>query len=362
MAVINGTPDSDHIIGTPEDDIIEGLGGDDTLEGRDGNDTLRGGDGGDTLWGEGGDDILEGGNGGDTLHGGIGNDTLAGGPGADTMHGDAGDDILEGGDGNDTMRGGDGSDTLKGGNGTDAVHGGAGNDQLIASGDTGVDKIDYLYGEEDNDTITIIADDIPDGSTIHASGGAGSDTIIVQGEGYTITDNNEGGTDGTMTVTDGNKTFYVDYSSAESKEEVICFAEGTLIDTPAGEVPVEQLRIGDPILTAEGKTVPVRWIGHQTLVKSHLAWRMQPVRIEAGALGGGLPHSDLTVTASHGMVLDGLVINASALVNSDSIRFVPLAELAEQFRVFHVETEEHNVILANGSPSETYIDYVDRQA
>ena len=141
-----------------------------------------------------------------------------------------------------------------------------------------------------------------------------------------------------------------------------CFAEGTLIATPAGEVAVETLKIGAMVTTAEGCDVPVKWLGQQTRHKLFSGTHMQPVRIHAGALGDGLPHSDLTVTADHGMILDGHVINASALVNGTTIDWVPMAELPDTFTVYHVETQAHDVILANGAAAETFIDYADRRA
>ncbi len=141
-----------------------------------------------------------------------------------------------------------------------------------------------------------------------------------------------------------------------------CFAAGTGIRTLDGDRPVETLRIGDTILTAEGGPVAVKWIGHSTYRAVLAGAKAQPVRIRAGALGAGLPERDLTVTADHGMILDGLVINASALVNGSSIAFVPLAELSEPLTVYHVETEAHDVILANGAPAESFIDYVGRAA
>jgi hypothetical protein len=98
--------------------------------------------------------------------------------------------------------------------------------------------------------------------------------------------------------------------------------------------------------------------------------RLTPVCITAGTLGN---HSDLYVTADHGMIVslsnsevvgdplkDGLVINAGALVNGDTVRFVPVSEMPAQFTYYHVETEEHDVILANGAPSETFIDVAGR--
>ncbi|WP_050529109.1 Hint domain-containing protein [Pseudaestuariivita atlantica] len=141
-----------------------------------------------------------------------------------------------------------------------------------------------------------------------------------------------------------------------------CFAAGTLIATPDGEIAVETLSIGDLVIDQHGNTVPVKWIGRQTVHKLFSGQRMQPVRFRAGALGHGLPHSDLVVTGDHGMMLDGLVINASALVNGNTIDWVPMAELPDQNTYYHVETENHDVILANGAPAETFIDYADRAA
>ncbi|OBX36120.1 hypothetical protein A8U91_00456 [Halomonas elongata] len=68
------------------------------------------------------------------------------------------------------------------------------------------------------------------------------------------------------------------------------------------------------------------------------------------------------VTAGHGLVVDGLVINAAALVNGGSIDYMPWDELGELVTYYHIETEKHEVILANGIEAETYIDYVDRRA
>ncbi len=141
-----------------------------------------------------------------------------------------------------------------------------------------------------------------------------------------------------------------------------CFGEGTRIAGHSGEKRVENLQIGDVVRTADGSRVRVKWIGRQTVHKLFSGPNMQPVRIRAGALGGGVPHSDLTVTADHGMVIDGLVINASALINGTTIDWVPMTELPDRVTYFHVETEAHDVILANGAPAETFVDIPGRMA
>jgi hypothetical protein len=142
--------------------------------------------------------------------------------------------------------------------------------------------------------------------------------------------------------------------------ELQCFGPGTLIATPEGEMAVEDLTIGDAVLTADGRAVPVLWIGRQTVKTRHATPRQEPVRIRAGALGQGLPYCDLVVTADHGMLVDGLLINAGSLVNGTTIAFVPLAKLEARVTYYHIEVAAHEVILANGAPTESFVDYAGR--
>jgi len=142
----------------------------------------------------------------------------------------------------------------------------------------------------------------------------------------------------------------------------LCFAAGTAIATPGGDVAIETLAIGDSVLTAEGRSVAVKWIGRQTVMtRFGPAERLMPVRFSAGSLGDGLPTADLTVTADHGMLVDGIICHAGALVNGTTITRVPLEEMGETYTVYHIETEAHEIILANGAPAETFIDNVSRR-
>ncbi len=157
---------------------------------------------------------------------------------------------------------------------------------------------------------------------------------------------------------DGSDTFVAGDPSAGA---VNCFLTGTAITTPNGMVAVEDLNIGDPILGADGKAIPVKWVGRQVVsTRFGPAERLLPVRVKAGALGDGVPLRDLTLTSDHGLLIDGLLINAGALVNGGSIDWVPLSELGKNYTVYHIETEDHDIILAEGAPAETFIDYVGR--
>jgi hypothetical protein len=134
-----------------------------------------------------------------------------------------------------------------------------------------------------------------------------------------------------------------------------CYCPGTLIATPAGEVPVEQLVIGDRITTASGRQRPIKWIGRRAYGgrfasgKKHIL----PVRFTQGSLGNGLPKRDLMVSPLHAMFLDEVLIPASALVNGVSIVQLDRVDSVEYI---HIELETHDVILAEGAPSETFVD------
>ncbi|QDL93060.1 Hint domain-containing protein [Paroceanicella profunda] len=142
-----------------------------------------------------------------------------------------------------------------------------------------------------------------------------------------------------------------------------CFVTGTLIATPDGERPVESLQAGDMVLSASGAPVAVKWVHRQKVgMANFVPEAMRPVVITAGALGAGLPERDLCLSGDHALVIDDLLVNAAALVNGRSIRWTSQAEMSAGFTYWHVETELHDEILANGVPVETFIDYVGRSA
>ena len=139
-----------------------------------------------------------------------------------------------------------------------------------------------------------------------------------------------------------------------------CFLAGTRIATPDGERPVETLEIGDIILAADGSTRAIRWIGRQSVVSVFAnPLRSYPIRIAAGALGDGLPKRDLFLSPDHALLVDGVLVQAGALVNNTSITRV--MQPGERFTYYHIETEDHALILAEGAPVETFVDNVSRR-
>jgi hypothetical protein len=179
------------------------------------------------------------------------------------------------------------------------------------------------------------------GSVVVAQG-----TIGVYSETLTIstTGTNASGYAGTL----GTETLIIE------ADVVACFAAGTRIATPAGDVPVETLRAGDLVLTAAGAAVPALWIGRRTLApREHLdPSRAQPVRIAAAAFGGGLPAADLRLSPEHALYIRGVFIPVRHLINGTSIVQEDVAEVT----YYHVALATHDVLLANRLPSESWLD------
>ncbi len=133
-----------------------------------------------------------------------------------------------------------------------------------------------------------------------------------------------------------------------------CFLEGTLINTPEGERPVESIKMGDKVMSADGRELTVRWMGYETIRNGiGASIHKAPIRISAGAFGDGLPLSDLYVSNAHAFLLDGHLVVASALINGETITAVPFSDMPSEFTYWHIETEEHELVVANGVAAET---------
>jgi ELWxxDGT repeat protein len=140
---------------------------------------------------------------------------------------------------------------------------------------------------------------------------------------------------------------------------LLCFAPGTRIRTPAGEAVVETLRRGDLVVVTDGRSIPITWIGRQTVS----TWfgdplRVLPIRIRAGALAANVPSRDLLVTPDHAVLVDDVLIQAGALVNGTSI--VRERNVPERLTYYHIELDDHSLLLAENTPAETFVDNVDR--
>ena len=142
-----------------------------------------------------------------------------------------------------------------------------------------------------------------------------------------------------------------------------CFLRGTKILTADGERKIEDLAIGDLLPTRFSGRRPIQWIGRYPIRKSDPSkpWVKDtlPVRIACSALAPNVPHSDLYVTGGHCLLIDGVLVPASMLIDGTTITRCE-AEM-DELEFFHVKLESHDAIYAAGAPAETLF-YVDECA
>ncbi len=141
---------------------------------------------------------------------------------------------------------------------------------------------------------------------------------------------------------------------------VACFAAGTRIRTPGGEVAVEELRPGADVALERGGTLPVVWTGHRRVdcrrhPRPESVW---PVRVAKDALGYAMPRRPLWLSPDHAVFLEGVLIPIHCLVNRTTIAQEP----CEAVTYWHVELARHDVLLAEGLPAESYLDTGNRGA
>ena len=151
---------------------------------------------------------------------------------------------------------------------------------------------------------------------------------------------------------------------AASEGGVICFSAGTLIDTPRGSLPIESLRPGDLVWTADNGAQEVCWIGHRRMSGARLYAmpHLRPIRIRAGALGDGMPEDDLLVSPEHRLLICGdaardlfgtpeVLVRASDLIDEPRVTQAPgLREVT----YVHLLLPMHELIFANGVLAESF--------
>lgn len=314
-------------------DLVDGGAGNDWIEGGDDRDTLLGGEGNDTI--DGGDDR-------DLIDGGAGADSLIGGEGSDTICGKDGDDTIIGGEGADSLSGGDGRDLFVGGTIGDVIDGGAG-----PSG-TRPDGI-----ANDYDTLDLRGS-VPAGGAMRIT--------------YTSADQEDGFVEyfnapspGTGKYDAANYAGRLDFTEIE--KVVPCFTPGTVIATPIGERLVEDLKVGDRIITRDNGVQEIRWIGTRPLTGHDLARapHLRPVLIQAGSLGHGLPEHDMLVSPNHRLLINNdktalYFDEREVLAAAKHLTRLPGIGKVDALGVTYVHFmfDQHEVVLSNGCWTESF--------
>ena len=211
----------------------------------------------------------------------------------------------------------------------------------VLSNDTDVDG-DTLsldgFGQPTNGTVT----QNPDGTLKYTPDAnfVGTDTF-----NYTVSDG-EGGTDtGTVHVV------------------VPCFTPGTMIATPDGDTAVEDLAVGDRVVTRDNGVQRIEWIGVREVSVNELLTKRNwlPIRIKQGALGENFPSKDMLVSPQHRILVHNKAAQlyfgtSEVLVAAKALTFLPGVSIARLKTVtyIHVMFAEHQLVFSDGTWSESF--------
>ncbi|MCA1494106.1 Hint domain-containing protein [Sinorhizobium alkalisoli] len=146
------------------------------------------------------------------------------------------------------------------------------------------------------------------------------------------------------------------HGHGRGKNDPMCLLRGTAIRTPKGEVPIEELRIGDLVETVNGVALPIKWIGRHLYRRTAPTWSkdVAPIRIARHALNDESPRNDLYLSARHALLIDGMLVRAQDLVNGTSITRVQPTDW-DRLEYFHIMLDSHQVLLAEGAPVESFL-------
>ncbi|WP_246217856.1 Hint domain-containing protein [Jiella pacifica] len=135
-----------------------------------------------------------------------------------------------------------------------------------------------------------------------------------------------------------------------------CFTTGAHIETARGLVAIERLCVGDEAVTASGTTRKIIWIGKRSLDCSGDNAHMAPVRIRANAFGAGVPRRDVLLSPGHPVLVkqDGreVLVPIMNLINGTTIERTQMQSVT----YWHIELDQHDVLLADGLPAESFFD------
>ena len=221
------------------------------------------------------------------------------------------------------------------------------------AGDT--ETFDVLGNDTGSGTLTVThinGISVGVGSTINLASGH-SLTLNFDGTFTVVADSDEDAVNFNYSIEDSNGNTDVGMVTINT---VPCFVRGTLIETPQGEVPVEELQAGDLITTLDNGTQPLRWLGQR---KVPAVDNLAPICIAAGTFG---PHRELRVSPQHRILFQDqlaellfaeyeVLVKAKDLVNGDTVTIVEGGVV----EYFHLLFDDHEIVFSNGLATESYL-------
>ncbi len=234
-------------------------------------------------------------------------------------------------------------------------HFGKGTPTQIGEGPGGNDEFHIDLSNFDDD-FTLTSNSLDSGDTFFVSGGL---SWSQTGNVYTI---RYIGSD------DKEHDFDIDVESTNNtgiaKITIACFAQGMMIETDNGRVPVESLEIGDMVLCGDAEYHPLRWVSQRHIGQPEMAANgdFRPIRICRNALGNNMPDADLVVSPQHRVLLSDwraelmfgaaeVLVAAAHLVND---RDIVRDHSCDHVTYCHFMFDDHQTVWSNGIETESF--------
>lgn len=129
-------------------------------------------------------------------------------------------------------------------------------------------------------------------------------------------------------------------------ENLVCFGEGSMVFTPSGEVPIQNLKHGDSIYDEKLNIQTVEFIAKRTVFPSKSINKYSvPVQIKKDQLSDNVPHMDTIVSSSHLIKHNGKMVPASTLGSE--------LEINTPITYYNVKVSNYSTMIVNGMVSET---------
>lgn len=206
----------------------------------------------------------------------------------------------------------------------------------IVGGADDTDYDDIHFARENGELITVRYDTI-ESDMDRLAGDANDNVIDLQNLSDNVDDMGSG------------------YKYNATVENVICFARHTRISTERGEVPVEELRVGDKVITRDCGFQEIRWIGS---TKCKAEGNVAPILFREGTVGND---RELIVSPNHRMLLRSV---EAELYTGESENLVPAKYMVDgegvvrvlggMVEYFHILFDTHQIVRSEGSWTESF--------
>lgn len=136
---------------------------------------------------------------------------------------------------------------------------------------------------------------------------------------------------------------------------ITCFGPGTLIRTPDGDMPVEEIERGQLVWTQDSGDIPVKWVGTTTVPASGA---FAPVVFPPGSIGND---AELVVSQEHRIFFTSaqaevLFGQSDVLIAAKHLSGLPGVNIQERDSITytHLMFDTHQIIRSNGALTESF--------